>query len=72
MTNEKAPRSQAARDLRNELTAAVRQRFGAARAAVMETEIAVAAETLAEVAAVSMPAAAHEPDYIGSLSEVRS
>ncbi|HEX5415587.1 MAG TPA: hypothetical protein VFZ25_07965 [Chloroflexota bacterium] len=72
MTNKPTPRSQTAQDLRDELTAALRQRFGAARAAALETEIAGAAETLAEVAAVSMLANAHEPDYIGSLSEVRS
>jgi len=62
-------RPESARDLRNELTEAITRRFGAPRAAVLEAEIAVAAQTLARIVAVSLAPDAHEPDYIGPTSE---
>ena len=63
------PRRETTRDLRKELIAAIANRFGSPRAEAMETEIAVAAETLARIAAVPLGPDAREPDYIGPISE---
>ena len=70
MLNERTtPRREATRDLRKELSMAIANRFGSPRSEAMETEIAVAAETLARIVAVPLGPDAREPDYIGPIRE---
>ena len=63
--NPKPRRSDLARQFQQELADAAVRRFGTQRAADLAEGIAGMAETLAEVAAVSLAPGDAEPDFVG-------